>query len=164
VELIPTHPPARNTNSPVEERALRDQLALLQARYDYAPLTDWPAVLDGARALLAVAVGEVTPLDAFDRLCREADRKAAARKKNPKLERLRELMADDVSLERAWHELCDRRPAPEMTIKAVKQAVRDRGVAALSEPSTRGRLQKCDADARKRFDVWLSDFKARIAA
>jgi hypothetical protein len=128
------------------------------------PLTNWPAILEGARVLSAVAVGEVTPMDAFDRLCREADRKAAAVKKNPKLERLRELMADDISLERAWHELRDRRPTPEMTIGAVKQAVRDRGVAALSEPSTQDRLQKCDADARKRFDLWLTDFKARIAA
>jgi hypothetical protein len=128
------------------------------------PLTDWPAILDGARALSAVAVGEVTPMDAFDRLCREADCKVAAGKKNPKLERLRELMADDISLERAWHELRDRRLIPEMTLAAVKQAVRDRGVAALSEPSTRDRLQKWDADARKRFEVWLSDFKARIAA
>jgi hypothetical protein len=129
------------------------------------PLTDWPAILDGARALSAVAVGEVTPMDAFDRLCREADRKAAAIKKNPKLERLRELMADDdISLERVWHELRDRRSAPEMTIEAVKQAVRERGVAALSEPSTRDRLQKCDADARKRLDLWLTDFKTGIVA
>jgi hypothetical protein len=129
-----------------------------------APQTDWPAVLDGARALSAVAVGEITPLDAFDRLCREADRKAATRKKNPKLERLRDLMVDDISLERAWHELRDRRLTPEMTLEAVKQAVRDRGVAALSEPSTRDRLQRCDADARKRFDLWLTDFKTGIAA
>jgi hypothetical protein len=127
-------------------------------------IVDWPAVLDGARALSAVAVGEVTHMDAFDRLCREADRKAATRKKNPKLERLRELMADDVSLERAWHELRDQRPTPEMTIEAVKQAVRSCGMAALSESSTRDRLQKCDADARKRLDLWLTDFKARIAA
>jgi hypothetical protein len=125
--------------------------------------SDWPGVLDGSRALLAVAVGEATPVDAFDRLCLAADRKAAVRKKNPKLKRLRELMADDISFERAWHELRDQRPTPEMTIEAVKQAVRSRGVAALSEPSTRDRLQKCDADARKRFDVWLTDFKARIA-
>jgi hypothetical protein len=127
-------------------------------------IVDWPAVLDGARALSAVAVGEVTPMDAFDRLCREADRKAAAVKKNPKLERLRELMADDLSLERAWHEIRDRRPTPEMTIEAVKQAVRSCGVAALSEPSTRDRLQQCDAGARKRFDLWLTDVKTRIAA
>jgi hypothetical protein len=126
--------------------------------------SDWPAILDGARALSAVAVGEATPMDAFDQLCREADRKAAAVKKNPKLERLRELMADDVSLGRAWHELRDRRPTPEVTIEAVKQAVRSCGVAALSEPSTQDRLQKCDVDARKRFDLWLTDFKARIAA
>jgi len=127
-------------------------------------IVDWPAVLDGARALSAVAVGEAAPMDVFDRLCREADRKAATRKKNPKLEQLGELMADDVSLERAWHEIRDRRPTPEMTIEAVKQAVRSCGVAALGEPSTRERLQQCDADARKRFDLWLTDFKTRIDA
>jgi hypothetical protein len=81
-------------------------------------IVDWPAVLDGARALSAVAVGEVTHMDAFDRLCREADRKAATRKKNPKLERLRELMADDVSLERAWHELRDQRPSSRQSAPA----------------------------------------------
>jgi hypothetical protein len=41
--------------------------------------TDWAGVLDGARDLLAVAVGEVTSMHTFDRACREADRKAASR-------------------------------------------------------------------------------------
>jgi hypothetical protein len=35
MELIPDRATARNTNSPVEERDLRDRLALLRARYDH---------------------------------------------------------------------------------------------------------------------------------
>jgi hypothetical protein len=38
VDTSHTCAPARNTNSPVEERALRDQLALLRARYDHGTI------------------------------------------------------------------------------------------------------------------------------
>src|SRR5215471_18320040 len=43
--------------------------------------------------------------DTFEHACREADRKAAARPQDRRLERLRRLLEDDVSLERAWAEL-----------------------------------------------------------
>jgi hypothetical protein len=35
MQLYSDCPPPRNTNSPAEERALRDRLALLRARYDH---------------------------------------------------------------------------------------------------------------------------------
>jgi hypothetical protein len=120
---------------------------------------DWPAVLDGARAMMAVAVGEPTSMDTCERACREADRKAAARPRDPELERL---LDDRVTLADAWEALNGDRPTPEVTVEAVKQAVRDRGVVALREPSIRDRLQRCDADAHKRFDLWLTDFKKRL--
>ncbi|OLB71104.1 MAG: hypothetical protein AUI16_23780 [Alphaproteobacteria bacterium 13_2_20CM_2_64_7] len=40
-----------------------------------------------------------------------------------------------------------------------KQAVRDRGVAALDESATRERLARCDAKALKAIDRWLIDFE-----
>jgi hypothetical protein len=47
-------------------------------------------------------------------------------------------------------------PAPPTTIEAVKQAVRDRSVAALKQPATRARLHNCDADARAEIKQWLT--------
>jgi hypothetical protein len=40
----------------------------------------------------------------FRRMCREADNKQRRKPADPRLEKLRRLMADDISLERAWHE------------------------------------------------------------
>jgi hypothetical protein len=57
------------------------------------------------------------------------------------LARLRRLMADDVTLERAWHEI--NHPtgrAAESTVDALMRALRERGTAALAEPETRRRL------------------------
>jgi hypothetical protein len=64
--------------------------------------------------------------------------------------RLRELMADNVSLDRAWHELNDARarPTPKATVEAIWHAVRERGLTALIEPSNQERLKSCDPDAR----------------
>jgi hypothetical protein len=81
---------------------------------------------------------EPCPLPSFCQLCREADAKAAPRHDKPRL-----------------------RPTPQATIEAIKQAVRNRGVAALKEAATRQRLGLCDAAARAEIDRWLSAFKAR---
>jgi hypothetical protein len=76
--------------------------------------TDWAGVLDGARDLLAVAVGEVTSMHTFDRACREADRKAASRPVDARTLRARRLLADDdISYERAYYETLRDRSAPE---------------------------------------------------
>ena len=95
----------------------------------------------------------------FLRACDIADAKARKIKPDPKIERLRALMNDDVSLEHMWAELNANRPMPDATIEAVKQAVRDRGVAALDESATRERLARCDAKALKAIDRWLIDFE-----
>ena len=57
------------------------------------------------------------------------------------LARLRGLMADDVTLERAWHEInhpTDR--AAASTVEALMLALRERGTAALTEPDVERRL------------------------
>jgi hypothetical protein len=53
------------------------------------------------------------------------------------------------------------RPTPATAIEAIKQSVRNRGLAALKEQATRGRLALCDDAARAELDNWLSRFKAR---
>jgi len=67
-----------------------------------------------------------------------------------RLKRLRRLMSDSVSLDAAWAELNDfrNRPTPKATVEAVVHAVRERGLAALKEPTTVERLKRCDAAAR----------------
>jgi hypothetical protein len=123
--------------------------------------TDWRGILDGCRALLAIGVGENTEMDTFERACRGADRRAAARPRDADLDRLRQLLDDKVTLPAAWAAMFRNRPTPEVTAEAIKQAVRDRGLAALKEPATRARVQRCDADARGHLDVWISNFKKR---
>jgi hypothetical protein len=78
-----------------------------------------------------------------------------------RLARPRRLMEDGVSPDRAWHELHADRPTPEVTLDAIKLAVRERGLVALNEPATQQRLRHCDADARTQLDGWLASFRAR---
>jgi hypothetical protein len=63
-------------------------------------------------------------------------------------------MDDSVSLSAAWTTI-NKRPAPHVTVEAIKQAVRERGEAALEEPSTKERLQRCDGAALAALDRWL---------
>jgi hypothetical protein len=78
----------------------------------------------------------------FCKLCRAADR--AARRRNahddPKLERLRRLLDDDVSLERAYVVLNGAAEAPAVTVEALMYGLRERGTKALAEPDTKRRL------------------------
>jgi hypothetical protein len=71
--------------------------------------------------------------------------------------RLRRLMDDSVSHERAWAQLDHNRPTPEATIKAIMFAIRARGVAALNEPAVMERLSRCDADAIEQIDQFLKE-------
>jgi hypothetical protein len=68
--------------------------------------------------------------------------------KRPK--RLRRLMRPGITLEQAWNEINDprNRPTPKVTVEAVMVAVRGRALAALTEPATLERLERCDAAAR----------------
>jgi hypothetical protein len=58
--------------------------------------------------------------DTFAESCRRADEKQRRKSPDPRLDRLRRLMDDDVSIERAWHELkAERgREVPEVVLQA----------------------------------------------
>jgi len=69
-------------------------------------------------------------------------------------------MADNVSLDRAWHELNDEaRPTPQTTIEAILYCVRERGVAALDEPEDIERLRRCDAAALAKINQHIAELK-----
>ena len=100
----------------------------------------------GTRANIVYADGGLArigarPADEYEGLsstfaaaCRAADNRQRRRLPSPRLERLRRLMDDDVSLDRAWRELdgCRARDAaPEATIEALMFALR-RCVRALA--------------------------------
>jgi hypothetical protein len=91
----------------------------------------------------------------FCRVCRRADAKYAAerQRESATVQRARRLLNNSVSLERAWAELNDprNRPTPQVTIEAIMYCVRERGVAALAEPSNKERLKTCDAAAKRQI-------------
>jgi hypothetical protein len=108
--------------------------------------TGWPAVIDGCHDLLAVAFGTKSMDNTFERACREADR--ASRPQDPRILRARRLLADDISLERAYYEsLCDR-PAPESLIDALVFSLR-RGAGELTNPAAQRRLAALDGEQLK---------------
>jgi hypothetical protein len=78
----------------------------------------------------------------------------AARPRDHRLERLRRLLEDEVSLERAWHELNDgrNRSTPKATIDAVWWAICERGMSALAEPRIADRIANFDEAARSELD------------
>ena len=75
--------------------------------------------------------------------------------------RLRRLMADDVSLERAWSELNypRNRPTVKATIDAIMFAVCARGIAALKEPATAKRLEHCDEAAKAEIERRIANLR-----
>jgi hypothetical protein len=99
----------------------------------------------------------------FCAACQKADAEARTQRERDKTARLRSLMSDSVSLDRAWAELNNNRPTPLVIVEAIKVAVRARGIAALQEPATRARLRSCDVAAAAEFDRWLSNFKQGIS-
>jgi hypothetical protein len=125
--------------------------------------TDWAGVLDGARDLLAVAVGEVTSMHTFDSACREADRKAASRPVDARTLRARRLLADDdISYERAYYETLRDRSAPEATIDALVYTLR-RGINELTSPDAKRRLSELSEDQLRAVCERLRNFKPEIA-
>jgi hypothetical protein len=71
-----------------------------------------------------------------------------------RLAQLRRLMADNVSLDRAWHELNDvrNRPTPKATIDSVWWAICEHGMSALAEPRIADRIANFDEAARSELD------------
>jgi len=136
--------------------------------------TDWPAVIDGCRDLLVVAFGVNAASEGavFERACREADRKGAARHH---LERLRRLLAaDDISLERSWHEL--NRGAAASTVEALVYGLRQgiealpknpnrlRGLSELSEAQLKAVCRRVQSFNPKIATPWSSDEVAALIA
>jgi hypothetical protein len=147
--------------APAEVEALRN-LAWWAAERECVG-TDWRDILlTILRALniiqfCAVCGCESCPAPSFCQLARDADANTAARRHD--LNGLKGLMDDDVSLERAYEQMMKARPTPNATVEAVKQGVRDRGLATLKETATRARLAGFDAAARAELDRWLTHFK-----
>jgi hypothetical protein len=87
-----------------------------------------------------------------------AGRRAVAEIEAERLEHLRRLMADGVSLEHAWAELNDprARPTPQPTIEAIIYCVRERGLDALKEPASLERLSRCDEPAKAQINTRIA--------
>jgi hypothetical protein len=123
--------------------------------------TGWPAVIDGCHDLLAVALGTNSMEETFERACREADRKAASRPQDPRILRARRLLADDISLERAYYGILRDRPAPESLIDALVFSLR-RGPGELTQPDTLRRLS-AQADQLEVVCLRVQAFQPEIA-
>jgi hypothetical protein len=79
-----------------------------------------------------------------------------------KLRRLRRLLADNVSLDRAYAEFNKPLSTPQTTIEAILHCVRERGVAALKEPANIERLTRCDVAAKVQIDRRIKKLKEII--
>lgn len=62
----------------------------------------------------------------FAQACRQADRKRRRSRTDARLKRLRRLLADDVSVERAWRELNNAPGAPIATLHAAEFLLQQR--------------------------------------
>jgi hypothetical protein len=124
--------------------------------------TGWPAAIDGCHDLLAVALGTNSMEDTFERAGRQADGKAASRPQDPRILRARRLLADDISLERAYYEILRDRPAPESLIDALVFSLR-RGPGELTQPDTLRRLSALDADQLEDICLRVQAFRPGIA-
>jgi hypothetical protein len=101
----------------------------------------------------------------FAKACREADKKQRRKPKDPRIARLRKLMADDVSLEQAhaeistWH--LDGRSA-DSALEALMYSLRF-GVGALGRPDTLRRLAELSDTQTRQVAVRVQKFKPHIA-
>jgi hypothetical protein len=124
---------------------------------------DWPAVIDTATELLAFG-GIIEPASStFELACEQADSEKSVVSEPERLRRLRRLMADNASLERAYYELVENRPTPQTTVEALILGLRERGAAALNEPAVRQRLFALDDQQLREVCGRLQRSKPEIA-
>src|SRR5262249_38744358 len=99
----------------------------------------------------------------FAATCRAADEKQRRKPRDRRIERLHQLIDDDVSLERAWREL-NSTPgrAAYGTVEALMHSLRELGTAAL-EPATRRRLGELSIDQLAEVGDRLQRLKPEIA-
>jgi hypothetical protein len=81
---------------------------------------------------------------------------------DPHIERLRALMADDVSLDHAWRELNATSRAARSTVEALMYSLRD-GVGALACGDTVRRLSELSDAQIREVAVRVQKFKPHIA-
>jgi hypothetical protein len=100
----------------------------------------------------------------FARLCREADKKQRQRPVDPSLARARKRLADDISLESAYGEICAERlhGRAAAATEALMFSLRN-GIAALSKPDTLRRLSELSEVQLRHVAVRLQKFKPEIA-
>jgi hypothetical protein len=98
----------------------------------------------------------------FAQACREADKKQRRKPVDARIERLRKLMADDVSLDHAWRELNATSRAARSTVEALMYSLRD-GVGALARPETVRRLSELSDAQIREVAVRVQKFKPHIA-
>jgi hypothetical protein len=91
-----------------------------------------------------------------------AERKAGRQRESVEILRARRLLADNVSLDRAYAEIMHHRPTPEVTVEAILHCVRERGLAALKEPANVERLRRCDAAAKAIIDERIGKLMGAI--
>jgi plasmid stabilization system protein ParE len=124
--------------------------------------TGWPAAIEGCHDLLAVALGTNSMEDTFERACHRQTARPHRGPQDPRILRARRLLADNVSLDRAWAEINGNRPTPEATIEALVYSLR-RGAAELSKPDKLRRLSELDKAQLKAICRHLQNFNPEIA-
>ena len=91
-----------------------------------------------------------------------ASRRTSETISRERLAHLRRLMADDSSIDRAWHELEADRTAPKATVDALMFSLR-RGINELTRPSTLRRLSTLDEYQLEDVCLRVQAFEQRIA-
>src|SRR5262249_44748337 len=92
----------------------------------------------------------------------QGDEKQRCKLPDLRLERLRRLMDDDVSIERAWHKIDPNDRAAASTVEALKFSWR-RGINELTQPSTLRRLSTLDEYQLEDVCLRVQAFQQRIA-
>jgi hypothetical protein len=137
--------------------------------------TDWSGLIAAALEMMVAtgiieepAAQAMTPWDAQSwrdaavEYHRDRPGRLAVEIELKRLARLRRLMADDISIDRAWHELEADRTAPQATVDALMFSLR-RGIDELTQPSTLRRLSTLDEYQLEDVCLRLQAVQERIA-
>jgi hypothetical protein len=138
--------------------------------------TDWYGVVTAALEMLVTAgiIEQPEPktmttwdgpswrASAKDYYEQRASRRTSETISRERLAHLRRLMADDSSIDRAWHELEADRTAPKATVDALMFSLR-RGINELTQPSTLRRLSTLDEYQLEDVCLRVQAFQQRIA-
>jgi hypothetical protein len=137
--------------------------------------TDWSGVVAAALEMLITAGilelpepegltawGAPSWRDATLEYHRDRPGRLAVEIEPKRLARLRRLMADDISIDRAWHELGADQTAPKATVDALMFSLR-RGINELTQPSTLRRLSTLNEYQLEDVCLRVQAFQQRIA-